>query len=306
MAVVLAAIIAATAAGVGAERRWGSRAQVATGHLLDGLLYSVLPFVSFFVVARLHLTTGVGVGLLYGFAAAIVAGALGWLVGSRLLRLPRESTGALMCAAMIANTGYLGLPLTATLLGSEHLGAAITYDAVVSQPMLYLAGFAVGALFGTRAGDTGSQRMRAYVVRNPVLLGLALGLVAPDWLAPEVAVSAAKAIAVGLLPVGFFVLGVNLMHEREDGAIDFPPRLTAPVASAVALRVIVAPAILLALSALAIRAPSAYKLESAMPTGINTLLVAHVYGLDLRLAAAAIAWSTTVVVTVALIVGAVS
>jgi len=33
-----------------------------------------------------------------------------------------------------------------------------------------------------------------------------------------------------------------------------------------------------------------------MPTGINTLVVAHVYGLDLRIAAGAIAWSTAIVV----------
>ena len=35
---------------------------------------------------------------------------------------------------------------------------------------------------------------------------------------------------------------------------------------------------------------------AAMPTGINTLVVAHVYGLDLRIAAGAIAWSTAIVV----------
>jgi malate permease and related proteins len=37
-----------------------------------------------------------------------------------------------------------------------------------------------------------------------------------------------------------------------------------------------------------------------MPCGINTLLVAHVYGLDVRLAAQAVAWSTAVAVTAAL------
>jgi hypothetical protein len=37
-----------------------------------------------------------------------------------------------------------------------------------------------------------------------------------------------------------------------------------------------------------------------MASGINSLIVGHLYGLDLRLAAAAIAWSTTLVVVAAL------
>ena len=37
-----------------------------------------------------------------------------------------------------------------------------------------------------------------------------------------------------------------------------------------------------------------------MPSGINSLLVAHVYGLDLKLAAQAVAWSTAIAVIAAL------
>jgi hypothetical protein len=36
-----------------------------------------------------------------------------------------------------------------------------------------------------------------------------------------------------------------------------------------------------------------------MPTGINSLIVGHLYGLDLRLAAGAIAWTTTIAVIAA-------
>ncbi len=70
-----------------------------------------------------------------------------------------------------------------------------------------------------------------------------------------------------------------------------------------ALRLLVAPALMLGLSALIVDVPDAYLVQAAMPSGINTLIVAHVYGLDLRLAAGAIAWTTTVVVTVAVVAG---
>jgi hypothetical protein len=42
-----------------------------------------------------------------------------------------------------------------------------------------------------------------------------------------------------------------------------------------------------------------------MPAGLNGITVAHVYGLDLRLSAGAIAWSTLVAIAVGLAVTAV-
>ena len=35
----------------------------------------------------------------------------------------------------------------------------------------------------------------------------------------------------GLLPIGFFILGVNLMGEREEGVLRFPPPLTPAIGS---------------------------------------------------------------------------
>jgi predicted permease len=90
------------------------------------------------------------------------------------------------------------------------------------------------------------------------------------------------------------------MGEREDGTLDFPPPLTAPVGVALVLRMAVAPALLAGLSALTVSIPDAYLLQSAMASGINTIIVGHIYGLDLRLAASTVAWSTTIAVVAAL------
>lgn len=301
MALVVLAIVASTVAGIGAERRWGDGARAVTARLLDVLLWVVMPLITFFVVARLQLTAGVGAGLAFGYLAAGAAGVLAWVAGERWLALERPATGAMVCAVMVSNTGYLGLPLAVTLLGADQLGPMIAYDVLVNGPLVYLAGFAVGAALGARAGATPRERLRSYVLRNPVAFALAAALIAPDALAPDVAVSTAEILAVGLLPVGFFVLGVNLMHEREDGALDFPPRMTAPAAVAIGLKLLVVPTVVIATSALIVGVPDAYLLAAAMPTGINTLLIAHVYGLDLRLAATIVAYSTTIVVLAAIV-----
>jgi predicted permease len=96
------------------------------------------------------------------------------------------------------------------------------------------------------------------------------------------------------------------MHEREDGVLDFPPRMTSALATAVSLRLLVAPAVVLAASVLILRVPDAYLLQAAMPTAINILVAGHAYGLDLRLMAGAIAWSTTLVVVAAIAVAAIT
>lgn len=89
-------------------------------------------------------------------------------------------------------------------------------------------------------------------------------------------------------------MGVSLASERREDAAPLLERPDRRVGLAVALRMAVAPAILGALSLLVVRVPTAYLLQSAMPTGINSLVVGHAYGLDQRLIATIIVWSTMI------------
>jgi predicted permease len=112
-------------------------------------------------------------------------------------------------------------------------------------------------------------------------------------------VDVARVLAVALIVPGFFALGVFLMVEREQGTLPFPPPFSAAVGVSLFLRLLVAPALVAAASLAIVELPDAYLLAAAMPTGINGLVVAHAYGLDLRLLAYATAWSTAVVVAAA-------
>lgn len=305
MLAVALAIAVCTAMGFGAERRDGARAQRAAARAITVLLWGVLPFVTFFTLARLEVDAGVGIGLLLAYTELAIVGVLAYLAGTRLLRLDAASTGALVLVTMLANTGYLGIPLVGALLGSGALGAAIAFDTVVSGPMFFVVGFAIGAAFGTRAGDTRRRRVRAFFVRNPALAALVASQLAPDVLAPDVLVDAAKVLAYAVLPVGFFILGVNLAAEAEGGVLGFPPRLDAAVGTALVLRLVVAPLLMLGLVRVTVDVPDAYLVQAAMPSGINSLIVAHAYGLDLRLISAALAWSTGLVIAAALVLAAV-
>jgi predicted permease len=310
MLLVLAAIVVCVSAGVAAEARYGARAVAATARMLDVLLYGVLPVIVFFAIARLHLTAGVGVGIGLAYAELAVVGAIAWWAARRVLHLAPPTAGAVVVATILANTGYLGVPLAATLLGTDAVPTAITWDLGVSMPMLFLPAFAVGAALGTRAGETPRERLRAFVVRNPPLLALVAALLVPDALAPEGLADLARNAALVLLPVGFFVLGVHLRQEADEGAMRFPPPLSPPVVLVLGLRTVAAPLLFagLALGAhvvAGVRVPHSYFVQAAMPCGINTLVVSHAYGLDLRTSAAAVAWTHALVVGVALVAAAV-
>lgn len=87
------------------------------------------------------------------------------------------------------------------------------------------------------------------------------------------------------------MLGVHLAGERGM-------TLGPPVLAALGLRLLVAPLVLLGLSAIIVDVPGTYVFQAAMPSGINSLVVAHACGLDLRLTASAVAISTALVVLV--------
>lgn len=300
MIAVAATIAASLAIGVAVERRLGPAAHRIARGVLAVVLYGLLPFVNFFILARFEITVDVGGGILLAYLALALTGGAAWLASRRVLALSRPETGSVVLASILANTGYLGLPLTVALLGRDHLGEALVYDVLVGGPALWIAGFAVAAAFGEKAGEGVRERTRAFLLRNPILWAVIAAMIAPDALAPDALVEASKTAVLAILPLGFFAAGVLLAEEAEEGALPVPPPMDGAIGVALGLRLLLTPALLAALAAPLIDLPAAYLLLAAMPCGINALAVAHVYGLTLRTAAAAITWGTALVVAAAL------
>jgi predicted permease len=309
----IAAIAISGGAGVAAERRWPDTAVGWARRLLVISLYTLLPFVVFFNLARTHINADEAGGLVIGWVAILGAAGIAWLAGERLLRLARPSTGSLITGTLVPNSGYLGYPLVASLLGFHSLGEAVVFDITVTSPSLLLLGFGTGAAFGTKVGEGFRERLVAFLTRNPPLYAAIAGLLVPNSLAPDVLVDISRGFVVALLPIGFFAVGAVLAEEVEDmrgcsvGEAEEQPvssRLGSPfdppIGAAIVLRLLIAPGLLLLLSLPFIDLPGPYLLLAAMPCGINTLLVAHVYGLDSKLAAQAVAWTTAIAVVAAL------
>lgn len=306
MAAVVAAIGVSVAAGVALERRSRLDAQRLAALLVRVMLWTALPFVVFFAMASLEVDAGVGLGILAAYVGLGLVGVAAHLVGTRVLRLPRPSVGALVLVVIMANSGYLGIPLNATLLGHDAIAPAIAFDTLVAGPMFLIVAFAVGAAFGDRVAGSRAERVRGMLLNPPLLAavaGLAAGQLTGGAIAPDALVDAANLVVYALLPCGFLLVGIALAAEAEEGALAFPPRFDGAVATAMALRLVAAPAVLLAASAIIVDVPDAYLVQAAMPSGINSLVVAHAFGLDVRLCAAAITWTTLAVIVVGLVAG---
>jgi predicted permease len=303
MGVLLTLVLMVAGAGVGvtAEARRPREAVAVARRLLLVMLYVLVPPVIFFNLAAASISVDNAVGIGIALVNMALVGVVVWFVATRLLHLGRPQTGAAICAAIVANTTYLGYPLTVALLGRDHLSTGVLFDVLVGGPTLMFGAFGVGAAFGTKAGEGMRERARAFFTRNPPLYAAILGLLAPRALAPTLLVDASQVLAVAILPLGFFAVGATLAEGAEHGELPLPPPVTRPVALATAGRLALAPALLMLLSAPLIDLPSAYRLMSAMPTGINALVVSHAYGLDNRIVAETITWSTAIVIVGALV-----
>jgi len=293
-------VVLAAAAGILLDHHTTWAGQLARW-ALTLMLYGLVPLIAYVSFAHLHLSLGGGIGLAVAYVGLSLAGIVAWLLGRRM-GFARPTLGAVVISAILVNSGYLGFPMTVALLGSHALSHAVVYDQLVTAPVLFTAGFAVGAAFGQGERPTIRGRVRAFLTRNPPLLGAVAGLIVPASFAPAPLVTASHVVVAALLIVGFVVVGIYLSSERREDRAPLLERPNLKVGTALVARFLVNPLLLGAVSLAGVAIPSAYLLEALMPSAISSLIVGHAFGLDQRLIATVIVWSTILVLTFGLIV----
>jgi predicted permease len=298
--IALAALVA-TGVGVALERRRGW-AREAARRTLQVMLYGLVPFVSYVNLAHLRITLSSGAGLGLGWLTMLIVPGLAWVAGRHWLALERRQLGAVLCSIVITNTGYLGNPIVNALLGVRALHASVAWDQLIGGPALFVLGFGIGASYGVGEVSVGS-RVRTFLLRNPPLWGAIAGLLVPSTLAPAPLPEISRGVVDAMLVTGFFAVGVYLSAERREDHAPLLERPDRPILLVLGARLVAAPAILLGLSGLFVSVPSAYLIQSFMPTGLNSLIVGHAFGLDQRLIATSIVWGSAVVLVVGIVLG---
>ena len=172
-----------------------------------------------------------------------------------------------MCAAFHANTGFLGLPFTAALLGTDALPEAITYDQLVSTPWLLVVAFSIGAAHAPDAREQSAACARSSPA-TPRCSRWSRACWRPTrsrrtgpWTPPTSWSSRWRRSASSR----------SACTRRRSGGdgIRFPPPLSAPVVAASRVKLTVPVAVVAGCAALIHDVPDAFLVQAAMPTGLN-------------------------------------
>lgn len=297
---VAAAVIVSVLIGLFSERARPEAAADLARKALSFLLYVFFPPIVFVNLTETDFGFGMGAGLLAGLVAIVLVGGIAWFAASRMLGLSRPETGSVIACSVIPNTSYLGFPVVLALFGGEELSRGVAYDVVVGGVGLTLLGFGAGAAFGDRAGSGFGERLRSFFLKNPLLIAAILGLLTPGSLIPDVLVEISWVLVTLSLPVGFFAVGALVAEEQRIGSIARIPGFSPAVVLVTVIRLVLAPALLLLLTLPVTGVPPSYYVLAAMPAGLSSMVIAHAFGLDLRITAEAVAWTTGIVLVAGL------
>ena len=290
------------AAGYAAARR-----RVLPLEAIPGLNIFVLYFALPCMLYRFGAGTPIGqlldgsVALVWGLAALLLVGAVVMLTRNARIGWNDASFGALVAA--FPNTGFMGVPLLATLVGAEAAGPVIitiTFDMVITSSLC----IALSRLDG--ADEHGASKAMRQALRgvfvNPLPWAILLGALAsalqfrlPGPIDRTVAMLADAASPAALFTIGAVLGRSALMASgmRRAGALhDVLPVVTA--------KLVVHPLLVLALGWLAIAAglplrPSAVMvlvLVAALPSASNVSMLAERFGADNGRIARIILWTT--------------
>ena len=212
-----------------------------------------------------------------------------------LRRWPAGARSALPLLAGVPNDAFVGAPLAAAVLGPAAAGFT---GPLVAVTWSLLAPATVAVLHrGARGGSWWAAARGAAL--NPVTIGALAGAAClllvphapgrPPWPAPVETVLAA--LAASSTPVALVALGATVALEGLRPAVDE----TAPVLAAVALRLLVGPALIWTALSLSDAPPpmrAAAVVLAACPPAVTGFIQARTYGVWARPAAQVVVLAT--------------
>ena len=255
-------------------------------------LYALAPALAFDSLLKTSVSSGDATKLVGGYLiVSVLAGGLAALAGARM---PGRTRRVVITSVILGNNGNFGLPIALLALGQQGLDQAVVLF-LCSVVVMYTLG---PALLGAHEGALGALVTIAKLPVSWALLAAA-GLRLMHLTPPVGIARGAELLAAATVPMVLLSLGIQLGGSPRV-------HLSGPVVTAVGLRVLVVPLIgwgvgvLIAMPALALKG---LVLACAMPTAVNSFMIAREYGADPDTAAATVALSTLAsIVTIAVVV----
>ncbi len=264
--------------------------------LPDSAVPGLNGFVLFFALPCMLFRFGAGTPLLtllnptvlvvYGLAALLIVAATVALTRGPRLGLPDAALGALVAA--FPNSGFMGVPLLAALLGPQAVGpvmCTLLTDLFLTSSVCIALAQAHG-LAGAAPGVVVRSALRGPLT-NPLPWAIALGALFSvlGLQLPGPVASVVRMLADAATPVALFTIGAVLCRAQRHATRHTPAAEVWPVAG---IKLVVHPLIVYAggRAAQALGAPlppaalTALTLAAALPSASNVSLLAERYGAD--------------------------
>jgi len=261
-------------------RRAGTIREKQIGWLVRYVVAASLPCLTLNVIGNLDLKHAHFDVVVIAWLVMLGGAALSWAAG-RWAGFEGKRLRVFVLVTTFPNTAFLGYPLSYALFGGTGLSYAVLYDQMGMFPMFLSLGFFVA----------GGKESIVESLKFPPLMALAAALVL-NLAGLRLSEPFARVIAgIGwtTLPLTIFLIGAKLRFTAL--------RDTRPLVLCLLLRMLVIPAILVAVLYLTGRGGVPYHvtvLESAMPPALTTSILAIKYRLDEDLAVACISAGTLI------------
>ena len=271
-------------------RRTGCMGETAASELNRLVVWLCLPALLF------HTTATATLDEIWhpGFIAVISIGSLAVFFATLLYRLRGRSLADASIdglSAAYANTGYIGIPLCALVLGDDGLAPALIASLIVVC-VLFTVAVVLVEVGLQRAGSPLRVlgRVTLALAKNPLVVAPLLGGVwnLSGLLQPVAMGRFLELLGDATVPCALVSLGLFLAQPQ--------PAAARGAAGLVLIKLIVQPALVWGLAMYVFHLPplwaKAALLLSALPTGTGPFMLAEFYGRDAAVVARAVLWST--------------
>lgn len=226
------------------------------------------------------------------FTAVAIVFAGGLVIARSIFELPLDQAAMMAMGCTYSNLLLLGLPLAFLAFGDEGLLAILLIISFHPLVLVTLTTVIIELARGhrERSGRVLLSSLGA-LIRNPVIVGMAAGLLwgAAGFALPKPVATMADLLKAAASPTALFAVGASLTRFRLGGD-------PAQSATITVIKLLVFPALVWVMCAQVFGVGPLWTavatLAAAMPTGVNTFLLASAYNTYLARSATAVLIST--------------
>lgn len=264
--------------------------------VLSGLTFFVAsPALLFETLSKARLQDVFAAPLLVAAVGAMATAAIFFIIVKFLLKRSMPESLVSSMSASLANSANLGIPIAVYVLGdASYVAPLLIFQLAFFTPLFLMALDST-----TSAHRTTPLRFVLMILRNPMIVGSALGLVVAGtgWQVPPLILQPIHLIGGAAIPAMLMAFGMSLNGSRPLQAAT-ARRVDALVASA--FKLIVHPAIAYVFARFALgmegHALFAAVVTSALPTAQNVFVAASRYRTGLTVAKDTVLITTVVAV----------